>query len=107
MAELRSSDGKYDHWGHRRVHGDVRSQEALARTHSELYLEVLRTPIAELAKEGGAPDNDPPTSGRDRFKDGNRRMVPENQRGGSSRHFNSVVLAVSLLGEAERQASIH
>src|SRR5579864_4349474 len=48
VAELRSQDGQYEHWGHRRVHGDVNSHSALARIHSELYLQVLRTPVRDM-----------------------------------------------------------
>ena len=51
MAELCSHDGTYEHWGHRRVHGDENSQLALAAAHSELYVEVLRKPSRELLED--------------------------------------------------------
>ena len=107
VAELRSEDGNYEHWGHSRLHGEGRSQEALAQAHSELYIELLRTPISELAKELEAvgDENEPAPAAR-RLAENEAKAVPQNFRGGSPRHFSSVVLAVSLL-DSDRRASTH
>lgn len=102
MAELRSADGTYCHWGHSRVHGETRSQAALAKIHSELFTELLRTPIRELM-EAAAGEGDP-ADFRDRLSNIDARAVPEGLDGGSRRHFNSIVLAARLLS-ADRQAS--
>jgi len=106
MAELRSEDGTYEHWGHSRLHGGARSREALAHAHSELYVEVLRAPISELAKELESGDKKEGLSLARRITENEARAVPENLHGGSPRHFSSIVLAVSLL-KADRQASTH
>jgi len=106
MAELRSDDGKYCHWGHSRVHGESRSQAALARAHSELYITMLRSPIRELVEEietrGDATD---PTELARKIAASGDRMIPENREGGSPRHFNSIALAVRLIYENQRASN--
>ena len=107
IAELRSEDGNYEHWGHSRLHGEDRSREALAHAHSELYIELLRTPISELAKElETVEDDNGPASAARRIAENATKAVPANLHGGSPRHFSSVVLAVSLL-DSDRRASTH
>jgi len=107
VVELRSEDGNYEHWGHSRLHGEAKSREALAQAHSELYIELLRTPIFELVKEFEtvAGENQPTRAAR-RIAENAPRAVPANLHGGSPRHFSSVVLAVSLL-DSDRRASTH
>ena len=103
MSELRLADGSYDHWGHIRAYGEKRSQEALAQVHSEIYLEVLRTPLRRLVPENSEEDG---VGSEERtFLAGKSgvKMIPANPKGGSPRHFNSIVLAASLL-EADRKA---
>ena len=102
MTELRSQEGKYEHWGHIQAHGEARSQEALAEIHSEIYLELLRTPLRELARESSAENQrDWESIGQIKIED--PRMIPSDQRGGSPRHISSIVLAASLL-DADREA---
>lgn len=101
MAELRSADGKYEHWGHSRTHGELSSQQALASIHSRIYVDVLRTPLRELMANGedknGSATAELPAELQ-------TRMLPPDLRGGSPRHFNSIVLAARYLS-AGRQAS--
>jgi len=102
LAELRSEDGRYQHWGHNRIHGESRSQDAIATIHSELYLEFLRRPISELTREPGSlPKLDAAAS-----KINPERMIPKDLGGGSPRHFNSIVLALRFLN-ADRLLSRH
>ncbi len=100
VVELRTPEGKYDHWGHNRVYGDLNSQAALAKAHSELYLEVLRTPLWDLTRQG--------TEGEEVVREPHPAfsslMIPADLQGGSPRHLSSVALALRLLN-AERQAS--
>jgi hypothetical protein len=98
VTKLRAKNGRYEHWGHNRTYGELNSQAALAQAHSELYLQVLRTPLRDLMNDLG-PDGSAESS-----KGASELMIPANLEGGSPRHFNSVVLAVELLGAA-RQAS--
>ena len=101
MAELRSSNGKYEHWGHSRIHGEEPSQETLARIHSELYIEFLRTPLRELI-----PENAIALSQIEKqMSAAVNKLIPADGKGGSVRHFNSIVLAVRLLGDARAVAN--
>lgn len=106
MTELRSEDGKYKHWGHSRVHGELRSQAALARAHSELYIELLRIPIRELVEEiETTGDGTDPTELVRKIAASKPRIIPENLEGGSPRHFNSIALAVRLVYEKPRASN--
>jgi hypothetical protein len=100
VTKLRSSDGRYEHWGHNRTYGERDSQEAIGKAHSELYLELLRTPLPELMKDWESNNVQSPPE-RIEFSE---LMIPENLNGGSTRHLNSVVLAAHLL-QVERLAS--
>jgi hypothetical protein len=101
MAELRSAEGRYEHWGHSRVHGEVSSQQALASLHSQLYVDVLRTPVQQLMLQ--QDDNDEPVFDiSERLK---RLMVPSDLRGGSPRHLSSIVLAARFLIVAQRAST--
>ena len=105
MAELRSSDGTYCHWGHSHVYGEARSQAALARAHSELYIALLRSPIRELVEE---IENSGGNDQKEIFRNivaSRERMIPKNLEGGSPRHFNSIVLAVRLVCEHQRASN--
>jgi hypothetical protein len=101
IAKLRSSEGKYEHWGHIRVHGEERSQEALAQIHSELYVELLRTPLRELIPED--------VTGLEQITReisvAGDKLIPADERGGSARQLNSIVLAVQLLRDARLASS--
>jgi len=103
MSDLRLADGKYDHWGHIRTHGEKQSQEALAGVHSEVYLELLRTPLRQLVRECSEEGRSNRKDRIDRIRDNAPKMIPEDRKGGSPRHFNSIVLAASLL-DADREA---
>ena len=106
MAELRSEDGKYHHWGHSRVHGESRSQIALSKAHSELYIALLRTPIRDLVEEiEMTSDGSDPRELVRKIADGKQQLVPENVEGGSPRHFSSIALAVRLVYEKQRASS--
>jgi len=106
MAELRSEDGKYHHWGHSRVHGESRSQIALSKAHSELYIKLLRRPIRELVEEiETANYGSDPTEILRKIAVSKKRMIPENVEGGSPRHLNSIALAVRLVYEQQRASS--
>jgi hypothetical protein len=89
IASLRRGS-TYSHWGLARTHGESETNIAIARAHTEAWLELLRTPIAELA------------AGK------NERLVtcestwhPEDLGGASIRHFNSVVAAMSALSRKQ------
>ncbi len=106
IAGLRDEKGRYSHWGLARVHGRKAAEPAIAEAHKMVVLDILRTPIQELAEEPPGQDgkrlaelgsmNDPEMV---------KRLQPEDLGGGSARHFNSVLHALSKL--ARNRASNH
>ncbi len=106
LAELRRPDGEYEHWGLNRVHGELEARRVLAETHSSLYIQLLRTPIGELMEDleiDSGEENREVLAGR--IVKRQAQMIPSFAPGAAPRHFNSVVLAVSLLCAAQPDAS--
>lgn len=104
MAELLGKDFSYEHWGHSRVHGEACSQAALGKIHSEIYIEVLRTSIVDLTGKDELESDQDRHVLSERMASLASRMIPRELNGGSTRHFNSILLIVRLLC-AERRAS--
>jgi hypothetical protein len=105
LAELREDDGSYHHWGHARAHGEAASQAALARVHSELYAQLLRTPISDLAVRGSEeafPDWQRQIA---RLLELRSKAVPIDSDKWSTLHFNSVVLALRMLSSADKASN--
>ena len=102
IRELRSSDGRYSHWGLVRSHGEDATNTMLADVHSELYLQVLRTPLSELFEqlELSAEDTDCSSArlAEQLYKEG-PRLTPCDLRGGSPEHLRSVLLITDLLSK--------
>ena len=89
LAELRAPDGRYQHWGLARTFGEATAQRALAQVHSEVFLELLRTPLRSLARQSSAAEIKQ-LSG----------YLPGNLEGGTPQHFNSIVSALTALSAA-------
>ena len=105
VAQLRTEDGTYHHWGHMRAHGEAQSQSSLEKAHSEIWLQILRTPLNDLLAEACA-DNALMSKVLSANPASRAKLIPKDLEGGSTRHFNSIVLAVRLLA-ADRQVSTH
>lgn len=97
VADLRGEDGSYHHWGHARVHGETASQAALARVHSELYAQLLRTPIPELVVAGSEESFREWQRHVTKLLEIQSKVVPVDSSNWSTLHFNSVVLALRML----------
>jgi len=101
VASLRdAASGAYSHWGLSRSYGEHAAQQALAEAHRLLFLEMLRTPLRTLRDDvmlsSGALQM---TAGEymERFRDRLPVLLPRELSGGSARHFNSVLGALSIL----------
>jgi hypothetical protein len=94
-------NGHYEHWGLSRAYGDTVAGAAMSEAHSQVWLEVLRTPLPKLAGElqasGTAPDQ------IDGWRRQSDALTPPKLAGGSRRHFHSVLLALSLLPRSSRK----
>jgi hypothetical protein len=101
VASLRDADsGAYSHWGLSRAHGEQAAQEALAEAHRQLFLKLLRTSLRSLCDDvvisSGALQM---TAGEymERVRSQLPVLLPQDQSGGSARHFSSVLHALSIL----------
>jgi hypothetical protein len=100
-----SSDGRYEHWGLARTHGELAAAIAIADSHTEVWLEVLRTPIAKLAEElHTSAHNSDGVDVVEHLRERERALTPQNMLGGSKRHFSSILMALSLLSRAAKEA---
>lgn len=98
LGSLRDDSGAYCHWGMSRTFGQGSASEALAQAHTEAWLEVLRTPIPALFAE--TQDSE---MGSETWQGQREKLTPPNVSGGTKRHFNSILLALSLLSEAAKE----
>lgn len=100
IRELRRDDGSYEHWGFSRVHGEAACQQTIADAHSELALELLRTPMPELSEQVKASADILGASitelAEGSYRD-EQRLIPKDLRGGSRKHIHSVLLAARFL----------
>jgi hypothetical protein len=98
VAGLREGGGKYTHWGLQRIHGQEATQKALAEAHRLLFLNILRTPLRTLRDDlkqsgvGGQSASQEYAASLPR-----KNLLPPDLGGGSARHFNSVLRALSSL----------
>lgn len=51
ISSLQNSEGRYRHWGLSRLFGDHRAQKGIATVHSELAMNLIRTPIRNIYRE--------------------------------------------------------
>lgn len=108
LAALRQQNGQYFHWGMARQHGETNANLVISQAHTDLFLTTLRTPIVTLwedaksvAEEHGA-DLKEYLAGLLKERDA---LIPRDLRGGTGRHFNSVLLGLCSLAEAEARKS--
>ena len=102
LADLRrAGQGRsYAHWGLRRVYGDRAAEAALADAHRFLLLKVLRTSVRELLEDAQNCSRAQAISAVDYLGEllaHRKELLPEDLGGGSERHFNSVLEALSAL----------
>jgi len=108
VVGLRQGNGEYYHWGMARSHGEASANLAIADAHSNLFILLLRTPIRVLWVEASGLAAELSISVREyvgRLQAQPERFIPPQLRGGSGRHFNSVLLALcSLAAVSEPKA---
>lgn len=100
VADLRKESGGYEHWGLERVFGHEPAERAIAAAHRNLVLELLRTPLPKLMEEArlsARQHNLPVNMYVQGLYSRGQELLPEKLGGGSAKHFNSVLLALSAL----------
>ncbi len=106
VAGLRQADGDYSHWGLAHTHGESAANVAIAQAHSEVFRLTLRTPLSRLWEEIRSTAKDHGGDVRQfarqliELSDG---LIPKDLKGGSPRHFNSVLQALSALATSPVQ----
>jgi hypothetical protein len=103
LAGLRQDSGVYSHWGLVRSHGAAAANQAIASAHSQIFLEILRTPLGLLSEELNHLASEQGTDVRQLLKtlaSQGEMLVPQGLNGGSKRHFNSILKALSALARA-------
>lgn len=99
VAELREND-KYVHWGLARIYGEEATQLALLEVHRELFLQVLRTPLRQLAADivrSAAGKQEEVSVFLESLVEKCSSLVPSDIGGGSVVHFHSTLAALSRL----------
>jgi len=102
VATLRRSDGLYSHWGLSRTYGETAAQHAIAEAHTLLFLKVLRTPLHTLREDltvASQARHLSATEYIDSLQDQASSLMGDDLRGGSRRHLNSVLHALSALAK--------
>ena len=101
VAGLRdTASGAYSHWGLTRAYGEAAAQRALAEAHRLLFLRLLRTPLRILRDDVVVSSEAlQMTAGEyvKRLRSRGPALLPPDLGGGSARHFNSVLQALSIL----------
>ena len=108
LSGLRKEDGRYDHWGFVRLHGEAAVQRALGEAHREVFLEILRTPLAPLLEEArlsAAEQELEAASYLRQLSNGSKALLPGDLGGGLEPHFSSVLKALSKLAQARSNAT--
>ena len=108
LSSLRGPDGGYAHWGLARVHGEIRAQRAMIESHENLISEVLRTPLRRLmedAEAGCAAQDRQPSAYLQELSTRTTSLLPDDMGGGSTRHFSSVLHALSALARTQQSAT--
>jgi hypothetical protein len=108
LGSLRQGDGSYAHWGLSRVYGETSAQRALAETHSMLMTEVLRAPLRKLMEDAevcGSAQSEHPCAYLEDLSQKGAMLLPDDAGGGSTRHFNSVLRALSALARNQQNAT--
>jgi hypothetical protein len=107
LSSLRS-DGTYDHWGLTRLHGEAAVQRALGEAHRDVFLQILRTPLAPLLEEASlsaAEQELDAASYLRRLSQASPALLPPDLGGGMEAHFSSVLKALSKLAQARSSAT--
>jgi hypothetical protein len=103
VAGLRGVDGRYEHWGMLKIHGEAATQSAIRQSHAGALLDVVRTPVQQLDAELRMSEDQVLA---DAAKAHPERMLPEGTPKAAALHLSSILLALDALAR-RRQQSTH
>jgi hypothetical protein len=102
IRELRESGSTYEHWGLAQLHGKRAAGEVIGDIHSELYLQLLRTPLPDLLEQlkMSAEDCDcSPSQLAEKLDQQREKITPKDLRGGAPEHLESVLITTRFLAK--------
>jgi hypothetical protein len=85
VTSLRGEKDHYEHWGLEYTHGPKAARAAVVKAHSEIFQQVLESPIPELQHEVSEELTNA------------EQMIPTQRNGCSPEHFRYLVKALSFL----------
>jgi hypothetical protein len=97
VSSLRVKEGKYSHWGMKRTFGRDRANEAIDRSHRELALEILDTPIPQLHATIASIGSSPQGTAEE--------LGPNDWNGGAREHLDYVLASLTLLDQTAAKAN--
>jgi len=103
VSGLRSDIG-YLHWGLTRSYGQAAANQTVAAAHADIFIEILRTPLSKLAEEMQRQAEERGMSANEytaALAALGERLIPQSLRGGTTRHFSSVLRSLSALANAQ------
>jgi hypothetical protein len=107
LASLKLN-GRYGHWGLSRVHGEPAAQRAMADAHKMLVGEILQTPLELLVEDSeaacAAGDKKTQVYLEELCGRQSSLLPDESSRPATTRHFSSVLFALSALTRAQGRA---
>jgi hypothetical protein len=97
LARTRDQAGHYRHWGMSKAYGEKAAAAAMAEAHSQVWIEVLRTPIPQLSGHLEEMDGSQRGALVAELRRLRQQSCPADLQGGSVRHFSSVLLVLETL----------
>lgn len=108
VSGLRNQEGRYHHWGLERLHGEAAVQRALGAAHRDVFLDILRTPLAPLFEKAALSAADQEldaVSYLSQLSARRQALLPPDLGGGMEAHFSSILKALSKLAQARSRAT--
>jgi len=100
VAELRSRDGRYLHWGFERVHGAAVAQSTFAKVHKALLEKVLRAKLSSLdndLRQSSQGAGVSPESYVSSLKESPERLLPAGSPSWARLHLQSILQTLGAL----------
>jgi hypothetical protein len=109
LASLRSTHGRYEHWGMEAVHGPESSERALRTAHAEVVARILRTPLEGMEQDllvSSAESGTTPLEYVEGMRGQFTQLLPgERKDTPSASHLNSVLVTLLSLEKTRARAT--
>ena len=105
LADRRSADGSYQHWGFERAHGTAIAQDTFDRVHRSVIETILQTRLRALREDleqTSAAGGTSPVSYVSKLSGGMRRLLPSGCPKVTEIHLTSILKILAIL-EARSQ----